>query len=220
MEPAPAKHASRALRRGALVLAAYAIGLFASWAVAWGISASQVWKAVPARPPVYGFDVDGVPGAYHLYQSFGTRVCVGGRARGALIDEFRPLPDWAFIDLTDRNTTMGTAATGWPALCLRYSWVTTSRLTGRQKVTAWIQEFRVWTPFTGPNSRLKLPLDPMASGLVINTAFYGSLLLAGCCLAPWARRALRRRRGRCSACGYDRRGLTAEPCPECGAAPA
>jgi hypothetical protein len=77
-----------------------------------------------------------------------------------------------------------------------------------------------WSPLAQGNPRLKLPLIPIATGLAINTAFYGSLVLAGLCLPAWAHRAIRRRRGRCSACGYDRRGLTAESCPECGAAPA
>lgn len=66
-----------------------------------------------------------------------------------------------------------------------------------------------------------LPLTPIVPGLAVNTALYGVpwwLLL----FAPGVvRRALRRRRGACAACGYDRRGIAAGAvCPECGRADA
>ena len=111
-----------------------------------------------------------------------------------------------------------TEASGWPALCLKHSAVVPSH--GGSYPPASVANPGAWRPLARGNPPLTLPLAPIASGLAINTALYGSLVLAGLCLLPWARRALRRRRGRCGACGYDRRGLTAEPCPEYGAAPA
>lgn len=69
---------------------------------------------------------------------------------------------------------------------------------------------------------LKLPLTPLWNGAAVNTAFYAAVFL----LLIWGpstlRRVIRVRAGRCTACGYDRRGLAAAsaPCPECGAADA
>ena len=237
MEPGPAKHAarSRVLRRGALVLAAYAVGLLASCAVAWGISAYYTWKfqapfgfpgpdwfdgnAMPSgRLPVYRCEADGVPVVFGLYSMPGSQFCFGRPSTGDF--PFRPIPRWVVVDSTTLNVVVSTEATGWPALCLKYSWVTPSVRKGRDAATASIPYLGAWSPLDRGNPRLKLPLIPIATGLAINTAFYGTLVLAGLCLPAWARSALRRRGGRCGACGYDRRGLTGEPCPECGAVPA
>ena len=70
---------------------------------------------------------------------------------------------------------------------------------------------------------------PYAPGQVIwwpllaNTAFFAALwglLMGAIPLAAAARRGLRRRRGHCPACNYNRDGLTADAiCPECGKPP-
>ena len=231
MEPGPAKHAarSRVLRQGTLVVAAYAVGLLASCAVAWAISAYYAWKPPPpwattigrnlssysgGWAPEYDFTVDGVPGTFALRTAFGFQNCVVARAEWPPTNA-RPIPRWAVIDLTP-GVCISTEARGWPALCLGYCRVATSRRAGPNMVTTITERHSVATPLVGPSSHLTLPLAPIATGLAINTALYGSLVLAGLCLPGWAHRAIRRRRGRCTACGYDRRGLTGEPCPECG----
>jgi hypothetical protein len=68
-----------------------------------------------------------------------------------------------------------------------------------------------------PLDRFALPLLPLWPGFLINTSFYALLTFALVRTPRLAIRIRRRRRGRCSACGYDRAGL--EPgaaCPECG----
>jgi hypothetical protein len=67
--------------------------------------------------------------------------------------------------------------------------------------------------------RTVLPYLPYWPGLLTNTLFYALLFAALHQLTAYARRARRRRRNRCAACGYDLSGLDATPCPECGHTP-
>ncbi len=61
-----------------------------------------------------------------------------------------------------------------------------------------------------------LPWIPMWTGLTLDAAIYG-LILRLLCLVPSAiKRTLRRRRGACVKCGYDRRATANSLCPECG----
>lgn len=64
-----------------------------------------------------------------------------------------------------------------------------------------------------------LPYGVLPLGLFANLAFW-TLLVSSPRLARWTIRERRRRAGRCTACGYDRRGLASGPCPECGTAAA
>lgn len=68
-----------------------------------------------------------------------------------------------------------------------------------------------------PLDRFALPLRPLWPGFLINTFFYAILAFALVRTPRVVRRAIRRRRGRCVGCGYDRDGLDPEAaCPECG----
>ncbi len=78
--------------------------------------------------------------------------------------------------------------------------------------------------FTRFGRQFSVPLRPIWSGILINTAFYAVLIL----VLAWLARALgrritrqlgARRAGLCPHCCYDRRGLATDaPCPECGKA--
>lgn len=72
-------------------------------------------------------------------------------------------------------------------------------------------------PPSPPPNAMDFPLRPVWSGFAINTALFsaaaGFLWFGPGFLRLW----IRRRRGRCLACGFDRAGLAAETaCPECG----
>lgn len=61
-----------------------------------------------------------------------------------------------------------------------------------------------------------LPASPLWGGLAVNTACYGAAWYPLLAVPGILRARLRRRKGKCGACGYDMRGLTAATCPECG----
>lgn len=61
----------------------------------------------------------------------------------------------------------------------------------------------------------RLPVMPMWPGFAVNTLMYGAIAGAALFGPGMVRRTLRRRRGGCTACGYDLAGLRL--CPECGA---
>lgn len=62
-----------------------------------------------------------------------------------------------------------------------------------------------------------LPLRPRWTGLLVNSLLFGAALWGLNLGAGAARRALRRRRGRCTRCGYDLSGMPrGSACSECG----
>ncbi|MFI4915897.1 MAG: hypothetical protein ACIAS6_05240 [Phycisphaerales bacterium JB060] len=76
----------------------------------------------------------------------------------------------------------------------------------------------LWQTPHNPLDRFALPLLPLWPGFLLNTLFYALLLFIAWRGPGVVRRAVRRRRGRCVGCGYDRGGLDADAaCPECGA---
>lgn len=75
-------------------------------------------------------------------------------------------------------------------------------LTSPGKLRSWGADYRT------------MPIFPIWSGLLVNTALYASLVWLATFGLGIARRAKRTRRGRCAECGYELAGLT--KCPECG----
>jgi hypothetical protein len=64
---------------------------------------------------------------------------------------------------------------------------------------------------------LYLPTRPLPLGFALNTLFYAAVVLGVVEFVAFARRRVRRGRGRCPSCGYDRAGLAeGSACPECG----
>jgi hypothetical protein len=63
-----------------------------------------------------------------------------------------------------------------------------------------------------------VPIEPIATGFALDTAFYAALILSLWSTPGLIRRRSRRARGRCPACGYDLTGGTTPNCPECGTA--
>ena len=61
-----------------------------------------------------------------------------------------------------------------------------------------------------------LPVMPVWPGFVVNTLVFAVVAVAAVVVPGVARASVRRRRGRCIACGYDLSGL--DTCPECGTA--
>jgi len=58
---------------------------------------------------------------------------------------------------------------------------------------------------------------PLWLGMAANTALYATVMFVSLTGAAAVRRRWRRRRGRCTLCGYDLRGTASAVCPECGA---
>lgn len=111
------------------------------------------------------------------------------------------------------------AAFGFPIPCLWYRVVSQAR--GNASVGATIEHgyhIRGTPNARATGSFIVLPLRPIWSGLVLNSVAFAGFWWAALAGPSAARRNLRRRRGRCLACGYDLRDIPREqPCPECGA---
>lgn len=72
-------------------------------------------------------------------------------------------------------------------------------------------DYSTTTPTTTP-----VPFRPEVGGLVLNPLIYATAWLALKSLHSILVGHLRRRRGRCAACGYSLDGISDQGCPECG----
>ncbi len=117
---------------------------------------------------------------------------------------------------------------GWPAMSLRQWYYQRDQDEPRSAVAVAQTPglslrggIQAWPDDAHPaffSTRFALPLLPLWPGFAINTGFYALLLFIAWRTPGVIRRTVRRRRGRCAACGYDRGGLDAgAACPECGA---
>lgn len=126
-------------------------------------------------------------------------------------------PPWLTLPPAgERYTAWSARAAGWPMLCLCSRTTVTADGASRTRGAIRVRAASTYKSNTRDPGAGTLPLIPVLPGLAVNTALYGTtwwLLL----FAPGElRRAVRRRRGHCPACGYDLGGDLAGGCPECG----
>jgi hypothetical protein len=102
---------------------------------------------------------------------------------------------------------------GWPLTCLtgeRHTIGVSTRQHGLAEPPRAVRELNV-------KPRRVLPLRPLWLGLVVDTALYAAAVWMAVPGSLLLRSTLRRRRGQCSACGYNLRHVDHRACPECGA---
>jgi hypothetical protein len=192
-------------RRVIIFSAVFLLGLTVNLGIAWGLALAV------GVPPGGGVCVDNstlespwlapVPREYPKYPTFRTHY----RGRGWRADMEHWLPRGNELDFY--CSVSGSSGLPLPALGGSYGffWV------GSGEVVHWDR----WGIAVG--SIVPLPMRPLWPGFLINTLLY-TALSAGIWYTPGAvRRARRRRRNACQACGYSLVGLAAHvPCPECG----
>jgi hypothetical protein len=110
---------------------------------------------------------------------------------------------------------------GWPCLAMRYASINHAVLEPPNAGLHETDGLRLPARWNRRGDLNIAPLIPVLPGFAIDAAAYG-----GAAMLLWSGQATllrgrRRARGRCSACGYDRRGLASATaqCPECGAVP-
>lgn len=127
---------------------------------------------------------------------------------------------WSLPHDGKKYTSVATHTAGWPARCLR-------SFSLKDTNNTLIEEGALHLPprlqFDGPSQIAgmaemnSLPLIPYWPGLLANTALYGAAWAGVIQGQKAVRTTLRRVRGVCPNCAYDRKGLpTATRCPECG----
>ena len=100
---------------------------------------------------------------------------------------------------------------GLPTRCLRNE--------GYRSTGAWVQTAGMPSPQWARRGNWNdvLPTRILPLGFALNTLFYAAVVLGMVECVAFARRRVRRGRGRCPSCGYDRAGLAVgAACPECG----
>jgi hypothetical protein len=129
-------------------------------------------------------------------------------------DEARTIRVWRSpVSRVDGSISWLEMGTGFPLICL-FKWQEGDReLHGAIPLPDPSNQFRVYT--TGVSS-YGLPYLPLWPQLIANTLFWSALWGAALFLPGAVRRRVRRRRGQCTACGYDL-SASSGVCPECGA---
>lgn len=204
---------------------------------AWLIRSEEHWFACTSRATALVAPSSIGVGGRHLHLEFGVHpprndapaptndfpITMGP---GSTLDDLDPK---FFQDLRAGVLPSGTLAVwpferrvGWPLPCLRY-WILD---TG-----GWNRSGFWWTkgpPFTiargwsvgstsaGPLDPRVIPLEPIWSGLLLNTLVFGAAFLAFGTGLSMLRARGRRRANRCVSCGYPLGELAC--CPECGTA--
>lgn len=215
---------------------ALSLGLLVTLGVAWGCALRS-----PVERTYYGVLRDGpfpksapqVPPEWLVPLAPGSRI-------GSSYSEYRGfgIVHWEHMvgewndgppsGLLAEHRLLGRRA-GWPLVALEWTGRAETEFSatapdkiktrGGLEAPDWLRpEIRV---DISPSSPEYLPFIPVPFGLVVDTFVYALLVFLLMFIPVAARRAIRRRSGRCPACGYDRAGLAAKArCPECASIPA
>jgi hypothetical protein len=131
-------------------------------------------------------------------------------------------PVRAVIPTEELATSLTLADVGWPVASLQMEYRVETQWSGWTAEESWFPAWELpdnlWElGLDRPRWALgRVPLRPLWPGFLIDSLFYAAIWF-GVFLAPgMAKRAIRRKRGRCPRCGYDLRGELAGGCPECG----
>lgn len=128
------------------------------------------------------------------------------------------------VDLPERITWR--FAAGWPCRCLQGTRTTVVRPPGGPTISDGllpvprsVAEPTIESPIDFLLGAKYLPTHVLPGRFIVDVLCYSAALLTFAASVLRARSVLRGFRGRCRACGYDRRGLAADAvCPECGRA--
>lgn len=205
------------------------------------------WLHVVKSPDT--FWTDGLRGGHYEVQHhplldwvYFRRIIFTGGAESQPYFNRNPPPAWASVISLDQREgfeEVWTGATGWPWRAFRveewHRWPRptppTQPLLTLDPATGQLVPAKPPAPlplseqrggidlYTSAYARVILPYFPVWPGLGADLLLWSLAWCVGLAGARFARRAVRRRRGRCVFCAYDRRGLDpAAGCPECGRA--
>jgi len=187
------------------ILLCLILGVVTTVGVAWGFcvffdvleNTSEFLSVEEARELYVSFaEVDAVDAPPSSFR--------GGRDRSA-----GAVTSYAISFDTSTSLLVNERTAGWPASALRGIVVERDDSTSKVISThgAWILDWHneVW-----------LAARPILPGFIINTFFYAAIWFVLFFAIGFAKRTIRKKRGRCVKCGYDLRGTSGGGCPECG----
>ena len=227
----PEATARRVARWGVRIIALLVGGMMVNIAIAWAcIAWGRVDRQATSSLSINDGAVQGTAGA--INPDLMPRVAARGVPRlGSVVEHrfagFGLLAESAHVfDFSDPSLrsagsefSLYACAAGWPCLSLSCQAVNSDWSFGLP-----LPQWSGSSSFRRDGSMLKvfgkrppLPWRPRVLGFAINTFSYGAVVHALLDARRAARRILRRSRGQCIECGYDRTGLARGAiCPECG----